>query len=177
MSVESTDNSVVSKRFVKKQRKCWTQHGAQLLLQTRVQVLNDAKRIAPLFSSMPAPEFICIAEERPIKRSSSVARSRWTASQRSSGLLVSQPDTAPRTTDMFSKDRSSRHKTSSVGGRGMLIASRGCKGTLAVHGITEFHLAIKKKKGMKACELKWYRRSSCYESMIGHTMREHRKLT
>jgi hypothetical protein len=34
-------NYVVSKRFVKKQQMRWTQRGAHLLLQTRVQVLND----------------------------------------------------------------------------------------------------------------------------------------
>jgi hypothetical protein len=39
--VESTVNYVVSKRFVKKQQMRWTRHGAHLLLQTRVQVLND----------------------------------------------------------------------------------------------------------------------------------------
>src|ERR1039457_2167347 len=39
--VESTVNYVVSKRFVKKQQMRWTQRGAHLLLQTRVQVLND----------------------------------------------------------------------------------------------------------------------------------------
>jgi hypothetical protein len=42
--VESTVNSVVSKRFVKKQQMRWTQRGAHLLLQTRVQVLNDDLR-------------------------------------------------------------------------------------------------------------------------------------
>ena len=42
--VESTVNYVVSKRFVKKQQMRWTQRGAQLLLQTRVQVLNDDLR-------------------------------------------------------------------------------------------------------------------------------------
>jgi len=34
-------NYVVSKRFVKKQQMRWTQRVAHLLLQTRVQVLND----------------------------------------------------------------------------------------------------------------------------------------
>lgn len=42
--VESTVNYVVSKRFVKKQQMRWTQRGAYLLLQTRVQVLNDDLR-------------------------------------------------------------------------------------------------------------------------------------
>ena len=42
--VESTINYVVSKRFVKKQQMSWTQRGAHLLLQTRVQVLNDDLR-------------------------------------------------------------------------------------------------------------------------------------
>jgi len=37
-------NYVVSKRFVKKQQMRWTQRGAHLLLQTRVQVLNDDLR-------------------------------------------------------------------------------------------------------------------------------------
>jgi hypothetical protein len=39
--VESTVNHVVSKRFVKKQQMRWTQHGAHLLLQVRVQVINQ----------------------------------------------------------------------------------------------------------------------------------------
>jgi len=39
--VESTVNQVVSKRMVKKQQMQWTQRGAHLLLQVRVQVLND----------------------------------------------------------------------------------------------------------------------------------------
>jgi len=39
--VESTVNYVISKRFVKKQQMRWTQRGAHLLLQTRLQVLND----------------------------------------------------------------------------------------------------------------------------------------
>ena len=34
----------VSKRFVKKQQMRWTQRGAHLLLQTRVQVLNNDLR-------------------------------------------------------------------------------------------------------------------------------------
>jgi len=42
--VESTVNAVISKRFVKKQQMRWTQRGAHLLLQTRVQVLNDDLR-------------------------------------------------------------------------------------------------------------------------------------
>lgn len=42
--VESTVNYVVSKRFVKKQQMRWTQRGAHLLLQTRVQVLNGDLR-------------------------------------------------------------------------------------------------------------------------------------
>jgi hypothetical protein len=37
-------NYVVSKRFVKKQQMRWTRHGAHLLLQTSVQVLNDDLR-------------------------------------------------------------------------------------------------------------------------------------
>jgi hypothetical protein len=42
--VESTVNYVINKRFVKKQQMRWTQRGAHLLLQTRVQVLNDDLR-------------------------------------------------------------------------------------------------------------------------------------
>ena len=42
--VESTVNQVVSKCFVKKQQMRWTRQGAHLLLQTRVQVLNDDLR-------------------------------------------------------------------------------------------------------------------------------------
>jgi hypothetical protein len=42
--VESTVNYVVSKRFVKNQQMRWTKRGAHLLLQTRVQVLNDDLR-------------------------------------------------------------------------------------------------------------------------------------
>ena len=42
--VESTVNQVISKRFVKKQQLRWTQRGAHLLLQTRVQVLNEDLR-------------------------------------------------------------------------------------------------------------------------------------
>ena len=38
--VESTINQVVSKRFVKKQKMRWTERGAHLLLQVRVNVLN-----------------------------------------------------------------------------------------------------------------------------------------
>ena len=39
--VESAVNQVVSKRFVKKQQMRWTQRGAHLLLQVRLQVLNQ----------------------------------------------------------------------------------------------------------------------------------------
>jgi|SRR5215813_967243 len=38
--VESTVNSVLSKRFVKRQSMQWTKRGAHLLLQTRVKTLN-----------------------------------------------------------------------------------------------------------------------------------------
>ena len=38
--VESTVNSVLSKRFVKKQSMQWTKRGAHLLLQARVKTLN-----------------------------------------------------------------------------------------------------------------------------------------
>jgi hypothetical protein len=41
---ESTVNYVIRKRFVKRQQMRWTQRGAHLLLQTRVQVLNDDLR-------------------------------------------------------------------------------------------------------------------------------------
>jgi hypothetical protein len=39
--VESTINQLVAKRFVKKQQMRWTPRGAHLLLQLRVQALND----------------------------------------------------------------------------------------------------------------------------------------
>lgn len=39
--VESTVNHLISKRFVKKQQMRWTQPGAHLLLQVRVQVVNQ----------------------------------------------------------------------------------------------------------------------------------------
>ena len=39
--VESTINQVIAKRFVKKQQMRWTPRGAHLLLQVRVNVLND----------------------------------------------------------------------------------------------------------------------------------------
>lgn len=39
--VESTINQVISKRFVKKQQMRWTERGAHLLLQIRVNVLNN----------------------------------------------------------------------------------------------------------------------------------------
>jgi len=39
--VESTVNSVISKRFAKRQSMQWTKRGAHLLLQTRVKTLNN----------------------------------------------------------------------------------------------------------------------------------------
>jgi hypothetical protein len=39
--VESTVNSVISKRFVKRQSRQWTKRGAHLLLQTRTKILNN----------------------------------------------------------------------------------------------------------------------------------------
>jgi hypothetical protein len=39
--VESTINQVVSKRMVKQQQMQWTPAGAHLLLQVRIQVLNE----------------------------------------------------------------------------------------------------------------------------------------
>jgi hypothetical protein len=39
--VESTINQVIARRFVKRQQMRWTPRGAHLLLQIRVQVLND----------------------------------------------------------------------------------------------------------------------------------------
>jgi hypothetical protein len=39
--VESTVNHVLSKRFVKKQQMRWTRQGAHLLLQVRLQVINQ----------------------------------------------------------------------------------------------------------------------------------------
>lgn len=39
--VESTINQVVSKRMVKQQQMQWTPEGAHLLLQVRVQVINE----------------------------------------------------------------------------------------------------------------------------------------
>jgi len=39
--VESTVNEVVSRRMVKKQQMRWTKRGAHLLLQVRIQVLNN----------------------------------------------------------------------------------------------------------------------------------------
>ena len=51
-------NYVISKRFVKKQQMRWTQRGAHLLLQTRVQVLNDdlQKTFGRWFPGMKAEE-------------------------------------------------------------------------------------------------------------------------
>jgi hypothetical protein len=62
--VESTVNYVVSKRFVKKQQMRWTQRGAHLLLQTRVQVLNDdlRKTFARWFPGMRADEQAALKE-------------------------------------------------------------------------------------------------------------------
>jgi hypothetical protein len=42
--VESTVNQVVSRRMVKQQQMRWTQRGAHLLLQVRIQALNDDLR-------------------------------------------------------------------------------------------------------------------------------------
>jgi hypothetical protein len=42
--VESTENQVISKRFVKKQQMRWTQRGEHLLLHARVPVLNEDLR-------------------------------------------------------------------------------------------------------------------------------------
>ncbi len=42
--VESTINQLVARRFVKKQQMRWTPRGAHLLLQIRVQALNDDLR-------------------------------------------------------------------------------------------------------------------------------------
>jgi hypothetical protein len=42
--VESTINQLVAKRFVKRQQMGWTPRGAHLLLQVRVQALNDDLR-------------------------------------------------------------------------------------------------------------------------------------
>jgi hypothetical protein len=55
---ESTVNYVVSKRFVKKQQMRWTRRGAHLLLQTRVQVLNEnlRKTFCRWFSGMKTDE-------------------------------------------------------------------------------------------------------------------------
>jgi hypothetical protein len=39
--VESTVNSVISKRFVKRQSMQWTKRGAHLLLQTRTKIINN----------------------------------------------------------------------------------------------------------------------------------------
>ena len=39
--VESAVNQLISKRFVKKQQMRWTKQGAHLLLQLRIQVIND----------------------------------------------------------------------------------------------------------------------------------------
>jgi hypothetical protein len=44
--VESTVNSVLSKRFVKRQSMQWTKRGAHLLLQTRVKTLNHELSVA-----------------------------------------------------------------------------------------------------------------------------------
>ena len=62
--VESTVNYVVSKRFVKKQQMRWTQRGAHLLLQTRVQVLNDdlRKTLGRWFPGMRAEEPAALKE-------------------------------------------------------------------------------------------------------------------
>ena len=62
--VESTVNYVVSKRFVKKQQMRWTQRGAHLLLQTRVQVLNDdlRKTFARWFPGMRGEEPAALKE-------------------------------------------------------------------------------------------------------------------
>jgi hypothetical protein len=62
--VESTVNYVVSKRFVKKQQMRWTQRGAHLLLQIRVQVLNDdlRKTFARWFPGMRAEEPAALKE-------------------------------------------------------------------------------------------------------------------
>lgn len=62
--VESTVNYVVSKRFVKKPQMRWTQRGAHLLLQTRVQVLNDdlRKTFARWFPGMRVQEQVALKE-------------------------------------------------------------------------------------------------------------------
>ena len=42
--VESTVNTVIGKRFAKKQRMQWTRRGAHLLLQTRTRTLDGTLR-------------------------------------------------------------------------------------------------------------------------------------
>ncbi len=56
--VESTVNQVISKRFVKKQQMRWTDEGAHLLLQIRIQVLNQDWRniFSRWYPNMPLPD-------------------------------------------------------------------------------------------------------------------------
>ena len=56
--VESTVNEVVSKRMVKKQQMRWTKQGAHLLLQVRIQTLNDDLKdtFGRWYPAMPRPE-------------------------------------------------------------------------------------------------------------------------
>jgi hypothetical protein len=56
--VESTVNQLISKRFVKKQQMRWTDEGAHLLLQIRIQVLNGDWRdtFVRWYPNMPLPD-------------------------------------------------------------------------------------------------------------------------
>ncbi len=68
--IESMVNSLLAKRFVKKQQMQWTQRGAHLLLQLRVQVANGELRdtfarwypdFSPSFEAVPVEEMAAAA--------------------------------------------------------------------------------------------------------------------
>ncbi len=60
-TVESTVNSVLNKRFCKKQQMQWSKEGAHLLLQNRTRTLN--RELARTFRNW-YPEFICADGEK-----------------------------------------------------------------------------------------------------------------
>jgi IS5 family transposase len=156
-------------------RKCPEPEGLMATMLERANRIHSQKRNdSNKLYSMQAPEVECIAKGKAHKKYEFGCKVSLVSTSQDSWIVGVQAVHGNPYDGHTLKD--ALNQAEAIAGRRPQHAycDKGYKGTPAVLGNTEVHLANKKRKNMKASEWKWYRRRSGIEPIIGHAKQDHR---
>ena len=156
-------------------RKCPEPEGLMATMLERANRIHSQKRNdSNKLYSMQAPEVECIAKGKAHKKYEFGCKVSLVSTSQDSWIVGVQAVHGNPYDGHTLKD--ALNQAEAIAGRRPQHAycDKGYKGTPAVLGNTEVHLANKKRKSMKASEWKWYRRRSGIEPIIGHAKQDHR---